>query len=204
MAHRSPAELIEAYRRRQTRRFPFTFGDLSKALLFLLILVSTAFISLTGGPELPTLIELKTNTPTFTPSITPTPSASATLTLTPTDTATPTGTPDPENQCSCPSPEVLVVTATFEATDTSLPLSATTETPTLTVLPASTLPAIESPTSTVTLAPTPIHIVYTVQRGDTLGGIALRFGVTVEALQALNNMVSTVIYVGQVLQIPLP
>jgi LysM repeat protein len=204
MAHRSPAELIEAYRRRQARRFPFTFGDLSQALLFLLILASTVYISLTGGPEFPTLIELKTNTPTFTPSITPTPSATATPTQTPTNTSKPTETTNPEDQCSCPPPEVLVVTAIFEATHTLPPQPAATEPPTNTALPSSTLPPTETPTSTATLVPTPTQVTYTVQSGDTLGGIALRFGVTVEALQTLNNMDSTMIYVGQVLKIPAP
>jgi LysM repeat protein len=45
---------------------------------------------------------------------------------------------------------------------------------------------------------------YTVQRNDTLGGIALRFGVSIEAIQELNNMSTTMVYVGQVLQIPGP
>lgn len=44
---------------------------------------------------------------------------------------------------------------------------------------------------------------YTVQSGDTLSRIALRFGVTVQAIAQLNGIVNVnVIYVGQVLQIP--
>ena len=43
---------------------------------------------------------------------------------------------------------------------------------------------------------------YTVQGGDTLSDIALRFGVTVESIQELNNLDTTMIYVGQILQIP--
>jgi LysM repeat protein len=72
------------------------------------------------------------------------------------------------------------------------------------------LPPAESPTPTETLiptasfTPTPTQTIYTVQNGDTLGGIALRFGVTVEAIQTLNDLDSTLIYVGQVLQIPQP
>lgn len=194
MAHSSPADVIDAYRRRQQRRFPFTFGDISKALLFLFILASSVYVSFTGGPELPTLIELKTNTPTYTPSITPTASMTATITPTPMETL------DLENQCNCPSPVVLVVTATLGATNSPFPVG--TETATLTALSTSTLAPIDSPTPTETLSPTPTPVLYTVQRNDTLGGIALRFGVSVEAIQELNNMSTTMIYVGQVLQIP--
>ena len=196
MAKSNPADVIDAYRRRQQRRFPFTFADISKALLFLIILASSIYISLTGGPKLPTLVELKTNTPTFTPSITPTASLTATVTSTPTETQ------NPDLQCDCPSPVILVVTATSGATNTPLPFPSATATETF-VPPTSPLPS-DTPAPTETLIPTPTQFLYTVQRGDTLGGIALKFGVTIEAIQASNNLANTVIYVGQVLQIPGP
>jgi len=41
-----------------------------------------------------------------------------------------------------------------------------------------------------------------VRTGDTLFRIALRFGTTVAALQAANNLSGTLIYVGQRLVIP--
>jgi LysM repeat protein len=196
MAHNSPADVIEAYKRRKQRRSSFTFADVSKALLFLLMLAAPVYITLTGRPELPVLVELKTNTPTFPPSITPTASLTATATLTSTET------PDPENQCNCPSPVILVVTATFGATHP--PLSPPTEAATIVPLPTDTLAPSETPTSTETPLPTPTQILYIVQPGDTLGGVALRFGVSVEAIQALNNLDSTIIVLGQVLQIPQP
>jgi len=43
---------------------------------------------------------------------------------------------------------------------------------------------------------------YVVQRGDTLSAIARRFGTTVQAIMAANNLQSTTIYVGQRLIIP--
>lgn len=43
---------------------------------------------------------------------------------------------------------------------------------------------------------------YTVQPGDTLFRIALRFGTTVSAIQAANGLTGTIIYIGQVLTIP--
>jgi LysM repeat protein len=210
MKKNNSADVIEAYRRRQDRRFPFTFADISKGLLFLAMLASSIYVMLTGRPELPTLIELKTNTPTLTPSITLTPSPTATITLTPTET------PNPDNQCNCPSPEILVITATLGATDTPLPILSATETatiaftptealsPTETLTPTETSMPTKTPTPTASITPTPTQILYTVQNNDTLGGIALRFGVTVEAIQAANNLSGTMVYVGQILQIPKP
>lgn len=45
--------------------------------------------------------------------------------------------------------------------------------------------------------------VYTVQRGDTLYGIASNYGVSVDDIKALNNLTSNNLSIGQRLQIPL-
>jgi LysM repeat protein len=204
MAKRNSTDVIEAYRQRQGRKSLFTFADISKAILFIFILASSVYILITGGPELPTLVELKTNTPTYTPSITPTPTDTATITSTPTETL------DPENQCDCPAPEILVVTATLSDSNTLEPLPMVTETATIASTPTATLIPTETslPKDTLTPSLTPTstatQIIYIVQNGDTLGAIALRFGVTVEAIQTLNNLDTTLIYIGQVLQIPTP
>src|SRR5258708_40354339 len=56
--------------------------------------------------------------------------------------------------------------------------------------------------STRSLAQAPAST-YTVQQGDNLFRISLRFGVTVAALQQANGITNAnLIYVGQVLQIP--
>ena len=51
----------------------------------------------------------------------------------------------------------------------------------------------------------PLSTFYTVQAGDTLSSIALRFGTTVKALTQANSIAdSSSIFVGQILKIPLP
>ena len=54
-------------------------------------------------------------------------------------------------------------------------------------------PAVANPSNTA---------IYVVKRGDTLIGIARRFGTSVAAIQQANNLRGTIIYVGQRLKIP--
>lgn len=70
--------------------------------------------------------------------------------------------------------------------------------------PAPTLQPSPGSTITPTAAPTPIaNQTYTVKSGDTLSAIAARFGTTVAALAAANNITDTrIIHPGQVLVIP--
>ena len=61
------------------------------------------------------------------------------------------------------------------------------------------------PAGLATVAVTPVvcgSSLYLIQRGDTLWRIALRNGVTVEALRAANNLQSNLIFAGQPLVIP--
>ncbi len=79
-----------------------------------------------------------------------------------------------------------------------LPLPSATPTPALTT-PLATPVIIASPTFT----PTPVT--YVVQQGDTLIGIAVQYGVSVEALQAANNHVQPeFLSIGAALIIPGP
>jgi LysM repeat protein len=65
-----------------------------------------------------------------------------------------------------------------------------------------------APTATTKPGTTPaptqggVPATYTVQRGDTLFRIAVKYGTTVAALQQLNGIFGTLIYTGQVLKIP--
>ena len=58
-------------------------------------------------------------------------------------------------------------------------------------------------TPTATSAPSPVDLLYTVQAGDTLGAIANRFGVSVDAIVSANGLADAAdLSVGQVLTIP--
>lgn len=60
------------------------------------------------------------------------------------------------------------------------------------------------PTPTLTPSPTPTPVFYTVQSGDTLLGIALEYGISLDALQAANGLDdSQYLSIGQALIIPL-
>jgi LasA protease len=97
-----------------------------------------------------------------------------------------------------PSAEPIVITATFPAPSFDNPEV------------SATLPAIEQPQAMNT--PTTVQSValasdlnYVVQPGDTLSGIAIANGITVELLIALNQIENpNLLSVGQVLQLPAP
>jgi LysM repeat protein len=101
------------------------------------------------------------------------------------------------------------------ASPTSSPSAAGSPSPTVSASTAPTATPVPTaqPTSAPTVAPTsaPSSVstpsaqpqTYVVQPGDTLNGIAVRFGTTVQALQQANGLgASDVILVGQVLIIP--
>ncbi len=75
-----------------------------------------------------------------------------------------------------------------EASQTALPLSLS-----------------ETPAPTATQAPPATPTIYIVQAGDTLGSIAARFGVTVNAIMAANGLTNpNVLSAGESLTIPAP
>ncbi len=73
-------------------------------------------------------------------------------------------------------------------------------TPTLAVTPQLATPV---PPPTYTPTPTPTPVTYVVKKGDTLGGIAYTYGISVEVLQAANPSVQPAfLSIGAVLTIP--
>jgi len=103
-----------------------------------------------------------------------------------------------------PPSSLVVASPTFEASPTATggpatPAPSPTETPTVTLEPT------PSPSAAVTPGPTPVpsaSATYTVKSGDTLYGIAAKYGVSVTALKNFNGLTSNVLHVGQVLRIP--
>lgn len=81
-----------------------------------------------------------------------------------------------------------------------LPLPSATPSPAVTPRPATATPP---PTFTPTATPTPVT--YVIQKGDTLGGIAYTYGISLEVLQAANPKVQPAfLTIGTVLTIPVP
>jgi murein DD-endopeptidase MepM/ murein hydrolase activator NlpD len=73
-------------------------------------------------------------------------------------------------------------------------------TPSLAVTPL--LPT-SAPPATLTPTATPTPVTYVIKKGDTLGGIAYSFGISVDALQAANpKVLPTFLSIGTVLTIP--
>lgn len=75
-------------------------------------------------------------------------------------------------------------------------------TPSITPLPTATL--APSPTPSPTLTPTPEPVTYTVTENDDMFGVALRYGISLDALKAANpSVIPNMMGVGTMLIIPI-
>ena len=102
--------------------------------------------------------------------------------------------------------DTVQIAASSTATPVSEMETARTPCPTPMSRATATSPAT-SPTATLTYTPisytpTPAHLVYVVEAGDTLSGIARRFNTTVNAIMELNSLSSELLSIGQELFIP--
>lgn len=88
------------------------------------------------------------------------------------------------------------------ATPTPVSLAIAVATPT--VLPT-LAPQVLTPAPTNTPAPTPTPIIHIIQPGDTLLGIALQYGVTLDELYQVNGVLKPeLLQIGQAVVIPIP
>jgi membrane-bound lytic murein transglycosylase D len=86
------------------------------------------------------------------------------------------------------------------STETETPIKVSGEKPPVKVVPVKVVPVKVAPVKVI--PPVIIFVSHTVKRGEGLGIIATKYGVTVAEITAANNMKSTVLFTGQKLKIP--
>jgi LysM repeat protein len=107
------------------------------------------------------------------------------------------------SQTAGKTPSAATATMTPRPTFTATPPPTATPTATMTPAPTSTPTATPEPTLTPTPEVEVTPTLYDVASGDTLGGIADAYGVTIEALMEANGISNaSLISVGQELVIP--
>jgi LysM repeat protein len=90
-------------------------------------------------------------------------------------------------------------------TTTTTPIPSMTPTTEVGTTPTATTEPTATATTTApepTATPSASEFTYVVRTGDTLWGLAIRFGTTVEAIKARNSLTSDMIYKGDELTIP--
>ena len=221
-------DTIASYRKRRNQLTPLILG--SAAVLLVVVGIIIVVTSVNGG-GLAKLLATRTATPTITslPTNTLPPTESPTITSTP--TVTPTGTPSaPENYLVQQGDTLTSIVNNHNLGTNGLlliyrlnPLSkdpatgATTgiDPATANIYPGETIiipnPGMQFPT------PTPLptglvpgsRITYRVMPGDGLGSIAIKLNSTVTAIINANqatmkaNGVNTVLYVGELIMVPI-
>lgn len=127
--------------------------------------------------------------------------------MTPTATAEAMGTAGDGSAATLAPTATAVPTLEATATEAAAIESAPTETNTATPPPAETptATAVATETATATASPTPGWLVYTIRAGDTIVGIANRFGISQEELLAANNLSrqdTTTLQIGDQIVLP--
>ncbi len=215
----SPQKVIEAHRKRQQMRQGTPMAVMIGAAI-LLIAGAAALIFWLLGDNSPFKAATPTPTVTFTPTntytATPLPATNTptiTPTSSPTETATPTITPTPSGpfEYTVQQGDNLSDIATRFSTNipTLLALNPSIDPVTLIIYVGQKIlvppPNMQLPSATAvsTLVPPGTLISYTVQPGDSLGTIAVRFNSTVDAIVKENKLTNANdINAGDILKIP--
>lgn len=219
--NKPPSSMISSYKRRQ-QMGPFVVGGLAILLIAIGIVVLVIWLTGSGAPKFEfNLFATETPTPTltFTPTNTNTPTSTPTETPTPTITFTPT--PSAPFEYTIQEGEYLFsIIEKFNLGDNGLALLLLLNTDqtggryidpkTLAVSVGQIIwiPNPDMPLPTAT--PIPLEtlrrgakIEYTVQAGDTIAGIAIKFNSTSEEILKENDLeITDVIFIGQILVIP--
>lgn len=211
----TPQNPMEYIRKRQqaNRRGPLMLGIAG----LLLIIGLGALIFWFVGPSSPNffsgLFATDTPTPTNTATVTLTPTPTNTSTVTPTETATPTITitptiPGPFSYTVVEGDSCFAIAAKYKV-DLLLLITINNLDPSCPIRIGDklTIPGTDTTLPTDTPLPTNMRtgakIEYTIQTGDTLGLIALKFNSTIEAIKEENKIDNeNAILVGQKLIIP--
>ena len=157
------------------KRVSLRVGIITVFLSFILLFTLAACTRSKSGP-VPTLAV------TSQAQISGTPTAGATVVTTGETTPTPEG-----DETATVTVPTMTPTPETGGEPTATPSGGQELEPTAT-------PAAEEPTATPT---TGTEFEYVVKTGDTLWGLAIRFGTTVEAIKARNNLTDDTIYKGQ-------
>ena len=206
----NPQNVINKFARRQ-KMMPYLLGGLAGLLALAGIFIIISVVTGSGNP-FKTIFATKTPTPTltFTPTAT-VPSPTPTMTATVTETATPTMTDTPSG------PQYYEV----KEGDSCYALAATFEVDFMVLMQINNFPANSCPIKpgdkilipapgqqlpTATPLPTGLprgtEIEYTIQPGDTLAAIAVRFNSTLDDILRLNKIDDeNAIEAGQIIKI---
>ncbi|HUI90571.1 MAG TPA: LysM domain-containing protein [Anaerolineales bacterium] len=207
------SSVISAYRRRRQRSNTlFVYGAAGLLVLAGLILLAVWLIS--PSQPLTSLFATKTPTPTMTLTPTDTPVPTDTPTITPTGTMTETATPSAPFTYTVQEGDNLdSISTKFNLGDNGILLILQINPsidPSTQIIHVGDQILIPNPGMQL-FTPTPIpanlrsgtKVPYTVQKGDTLAGIASKFNSTTDAIVTANNLTDpNSIQVGQLLQIP--
>ncbi len=218
----SPSNMLHSYRKRRRLQGPVLIYGAAALLVIAGLVLLVIWMSQPMRP-LNLLLATDTPTPTITPSATNTVTPSVTPTVTSTPTMTLTSTAAAPFSYTVQEGEYLqAIVEKFGLGDDGLPLilllnpyssegaSNSIDPVTQIVYPGQTIilpnPGMQLPTATPIPPDLPrgTKINYTVQVGDSLGGIAARFNSTVEEIVKLNELedATATIFVGQILIIP--
>jgi len=213
--------MLHSYRKRKRLQGPVLIYGAAGLLVIAGLVLLIVWMS---QPMRPLSLLLATDTPT--PTITPSATSTVTPSVTPTETATPTITltstaAAPFSYTVQEGEYLAIIIEKFGLGDDGLPLilllnpysvegaSNSIDPATQIVYPGQTIilpnPGMELPTATPIPPDMPrgTKINYTVQAGDSIGGIASRFNSTVEEIVKLNNLEDVnSIFIGQILIIP--